>query len=248
MNPGTAALARGLDALVALADPIAVRDGLGVSRLADLVGCEKSQMSRTLQALDERGFVARDPDTLAYRLGWQVHALAALAGDAPLVAAARPVLAALVDDLGESTHLSVRQGDHVLTLLSESPAAAIHAPGRVGGLTPMATTSAGRVLAVALSDDELVAAGLGDAAEAIAQARADGYAIVRDEFEPGLVSVAAPVRDAAGRVVAAINVSAPTFRFGDRLEAAAPAVVAAATVVGAALGADGVRAPQLGHG
>ena len=248
MNPGTAALGRGLDALTALAEPGAARDGLGVTRLAQAIGCEKSQMSRTLQALEERGFVTRDPDTLAYRLGWRVHALAALAGDAPLLAAARPVLAHLVDELGESAHLSVRQGDQVLTLLSESPPAAIHAPGRVGGLTPMATTSAGRVLAVALSDDELAAAGLAAANAAIAQARADGYAIVREEFEPGLVSVAAPVRDAAGRVAAAVNVSAPSFRFGDRLEAAAPAVVAAAAAVGAALGADGVRAPQLGQG
>lgn len=238
MNPGTAALVRGLDALAALAEPAAARDGLGVSQLAALIGADKSQASRTLQALEERGFVARDPDTLAYRLGWRVHALAALAGDEPLLAAARPVLAALVDELGESAHLSVRQGDAVLTLLSESPPVAIHAPGRVGGLTPMATTSAGRVLAVALSDDELDAAGLAGARAAIAQARADGYAIVREEFEPGLVSVAAPVRDAAGRVIAAVNVSAPSFRFGDRLEEAAPTVTRAAATVGAALGAS----------
>ena len=237
MNPGTAALARGLDVLAALAEPGAARDGLGVAQLTRITGADKSQVSRTLQTLDERGFVTRDPDTLAYRLGWRLHALAALAGDAPLLAAGRPALVDLVEQLGESAHLSVRQGDAVLTLASESPATAIHAPGRVGGLTPMATTSAGRVLAIALPDDELDAAGLGACAAAIAQARDDGYAIVREEFEPGLVSVAAPVRDAAGRVVAAVNVSAPSFRFGDRLEAAAPVVVAAAEAVGAALGA-----------
>ena len=236
MNPGTAALARGLDILAALAEP-AARDGLGVSRLAELVGADKSQASRTLQVLDERGFVARDPDTLAYRLGWRIHGLAALVGDAPLLAAGRPALRDLVDELGESAHLSVRQGDDVLTLASESPASAIHAPGRVGGLTPMATTSAGRVLATGLSDDELRMAGLAAVADAIARARDDGFAIVREEFEPGLVSVAAPVRDAAGRVIAAVNVSAPSFRFDDRLEDAAPVVAAAAAAIGAELGA-----------
>ena len=236
MNPGNAALGRGLDVLVALAEPTAVRDGLGVSRLAALLGADKSQLSRTLAVLDERGFVARDPETLAYRLGWQVFSLAALAGDAPLISAARPVLLALVAKLGESAHLSVRQGDQVLTLATESPAVAIHAPGRIGGLTPLATTSAGRVLATGLSDDELDAAGLGDVTAAIADAREHGFAIVREEFEPGLVSVAAPIHDAAGRVIAAVNVSAPNFRFGDRLEDAAPTVVRAATEIGASIG------------
>lgn len=236
MNPGNAALGRGLDVLVALAEPTAARDGLGVSRLAELLGSDKSQISRTLTVLDERGFVTRDPDTLAYRLGWQVFALAALAGDAPLIAAARPVLLGLVADLGESAHLSVRQGEQVLTLASESPAVAIHAPGRVGGLTPLATTSAGRALATGLSDDELHAAGLGTYIEAVAMAREQGHAIVREEFEPGLVSVAAPIHDAAGRVIAAINVSAPGFRFGDRLEAAAPTVAQAAAAIGATIG------------
>lgn len=236
MNPGNAALGRGLDVLMALAEPAAAREGLGVSRLAELLGTDKSQISRTLAVLDERGFVSRDPDTLAYRLGRQVFALAALTGDAPLIDAARPVLLGLVADLGESAHLSVRQGDQVLTLATESPAVAIHAPGRVGGLTPLATTSAGRALATGLSDDELHAAGLGPFVDEVATAREQGYAVVREEFEPGLVSVAAPIHDAAGRVIAAINVSAPGFRFGDRLEAAAPAVARAAATIGATIG------------
>ncbi len=236
MNPGNAALGRGLDVLVALADPVAVRDGLGVSRLAELLGTDKSQVSRTLAVLDERGFVLRDPQTLAYRLGWQVFSLAALAGGAPLIAAARPVLLGLVAELGESAHLSVRQGDQVLTLATESPAVAIHAPGRVGGRTPLATTSAGRALATGLSDDELGASGLDAFADAIALAREQGFAIVREEFEPGLVSVAAPIHDAADRVIAAINVSAPSFRFETRLDEAAPTVARAAAAIGASVG------------
>lgn len=236
MNPGNAALGRGLDVLIALAGPLAARDGMGVSRLADLLGSDKSQVSRTLAVLDERGFVTRDPDTLAYRLGWQVFSLAALAGDAPLIRAARPVLLALVAELGESAHLSVRQHNQVLTLATESPAVAIHAPGRVGGLTPLATTSAGRALATGLADEELEAAGLAPLAAAIAEARSRGYAIVREEFEAGLVSVAAPVHDGAGRVIGAINVSAPGFRFEQQLESAAPVVARAAATVGASVG------------
>ena len=236
MNPGTAALSRGLDVLAALADDPAARDGLGVVALAELLDADKSQLSRTLRTLEERGFVERDAETLAYALGWRVFALAARVGQSRLVAAAPPVLRSLVRELGESVHLSVRQGDQVLTLLSESPAATLHAPGRVGGLTPLASTSAGRVLVLDLEPPELKALGLAGQAKAFAAARSLGYAIVREEFEPGLVAAAAPIRDASGRVVAALNVSAPRFRFDDRLDAAAKRVLKAADALSAAIG------------
>ncbi len=236
MQPGTAALQRGLDVLSHLADPRIAGQGLGVSQLAELTGADKSQLSRTLATLHGAGFVMRDADTLAYRLGWRLFGLAAQAGEPALIDAARPVLLGLVAALGESAHLSVRVGDQVLTLASESPAAAIHAPGRVGGLTPLATTSAGRALAIDLDDEALTLLGLDLHADAIAEARDRGFAIVREEFEPGLVSVAAPVRTADGRVSAAVNVSAPTFRFGERLDAAAPVVADAALTIGTRLG------------
>jgi len=235
VNPGTAGLARGLAALSALADDSAARDGLGVVRLAEVVGGDKSQLSRTLQALEEHGFVERDPQTLAFRLGWRLFALAARVGESRLLAEAPPVLRALVRELGESVHLSVRQGDQVLTLLSESPPATLHAPGRVGGLTPLASTSAGRALSVDLDAADLEALGLEHDAERIAEARALGYAIVREEFEPGVVAAAAPIRDASGRVAAALNVSAPRFRFDDRLEEAALRIVEAADALSARL-------------
>jgi IclR family KDG regulon transcriptional repressor len=242
MNPGTAGLARGLEVLVALATPEAARDGLGVLRLVELVPGDKSQLSRTLATLAEHGFVEREPDTLAYRLGWRSFVLAASVAEDRLLAAAPAVLRRLVAELGESAHLSVRQGTQVLTLLSESPASTLHAPGRVGGLAPIATTSAGRVLAIDLGDDELAALGLADAADAIAQARLDGFAIVREEFEPGLVAAAAPIRDATGRVSAALNVSAPRFRFDDRLDEAAVRLVEVAAELTAALHGEPVPA------
>ena len=231
------ALARGLEVLVILAADDAARNGLGVVELADRLGADKSQLSRALQTLDEQGFVERDPETLTYRLGWRLFALAARAGDARLLVQAPPVLRALVGEVGESAHLSVRVGASVLTLLSESPETTIHAPGRVGSLTPLGTTSAGRVLALDAGTTDLAAWGLAGAAAAIEEAHRRGYAIVREEFEPGLVAAAAPVHDGHGRVVAAVNISAPRFRLDDaRLEAAAQRVAAAAATLSAALG------------
>jgi IclR family KDG regulon transcriptional repressor len=225
VNPGTVGLSRGLAVLIALSAPEAAREGLGVIALTEAVGGDKSQLSRVLATLADEGFVERDAETLAYRLGWRVFAMATSVAEDRLLVLAPAVLRRLVAELGESAHLSVRQGAHVLTLLSESPASTLHAPGRVGGLAPIATTSAGRVLVSDLAGDELELLGLAAAADAIAQARADGYAIVREEFEPGVVAAAVPIRDAAGRVVAALNVSAPRFRFEGRLDDAAALLV-----------------------
>jgi DNA-binding IclR family transcriptional regulator len=235
VNAGTVGLSRGLAVLVALSAPEVTRDGLGVIALTEAVGGDKSQLSRVLATLAEQGFVERDPETLAYRLGWRVFAMATSVAEDRLLTLAPAVLRRLVAELGESAHLSVRQDVGVLTLLSESPSSTLHAPGRVGGLAPLATTSAGRVLVSDLTDDELAALGLSDAADAIAQARRDGFAIVREEFEPGLVAAAVPIRDASGRVIAALNVSAPGFRFERRLEEAAARLVAVAGELSAEL-------------
>lgn len=237
MHPGTAALERGLLALQALAEPDVGPAGLSANRIAERIGADKSQTSRTLATLAAHGWVDRDADTQAFRLGPMPFSIASRTIEARLLALGAPYLRALARDLGETAHLSVRQPDGVLTLASETPADAnLLAPSRIGTVTPLATTSAGRVLAADLDDAELEALAFAPTARAaVADARARGVAIVRDEFEAGLIAAAAPVVDPGGRVIAAINVSGPTFRLEERIDAAAAAVAAAATSVSAAI-------------
>jgi DNA-binding IclR family transcriptional regulator len=242
---------RSLEVLLSLgSEPAIESGGLGVTRIADLLGREKSQVSRTLKTLATFGLVDRDPDSLAYRLGWRIYALASLAGDRRLLDLARPVLRQLVDAFEERAFLSILQGSGTLTLLSESAPTSLQASGWVGRETPAYCTSVGQVLL--FGEDE---AGLrrvfGDVtfrplgpgtprnleefAGRIAASRERGYALADEEMEPGLVAAAAPVRDASGRIVAALNVSGPKFRLGDRLDEAGAALVAAAADLSAAL-------------
>lgn len=248
-------LRRALSLLESLgADEAISAGGLGVTRLAELVDADKSQVSRTLRALHDTGFVERDADTLLYRLGWRVFALAGRAGDRRLVDAAPPVLLHLVAELGERSHLSVLQGTSVLTVLTESPPHALQTVSWVGRTTPAQCTSAGRSLLMDAERPELEAlfagvdfacggpnapAGVAALHERITAARLTGYAVVDEEFEPGTVAVSAPVRDAGGRVVAAVNVSAPKFRMGDRLTPAGECVRQAADSLSRKLGWSG---------
>ncbi|MFN2490897.1 MAG: IclR family transcriptional regulator [Actinomycetota bacterium] len=240
-------LRRGLAVLLALgSEEAAAAGGLTVTQATVVTGREKSQISRTLKTLAELGLVDRDPSTLAYRLGWHLLALAAHAGDQRLLEAAGPLLARLVSDLGEGAHLSVLQGSEVLTVLSRPSAQAVQAVGWVGRTVPAYCTSSGRALLLDHDIEGLRSiwpqrrlgrAGprsprdIAELHERIVHARARGFTEVDEELEPGLVAVAAPVRDARGRIVAAVDVSAPKFRFEDRLVPTGKKVMAAAAAL-----------------
>ena len=239
--PTPGGLRRDLDLLEALASPEAQRAGeLGVVRLAQLTGREKSQVSRALKALAEEGIVERDPDTLGYRMGWRLFSLVARTIEDRLARAAEPVMRDLAAELEETTHLCVLRDQEVLTLLSVS-GHSFRVHGWEGRSVPAPSTSAGRVLLLDATPDELYIrfAGVPALPELwlkIQDARRCGYARVHEEFEPGLVGVSAPIRDFRGRVVAALNVSAPVSRLGEGLEAAGRETARAAASISAHLG------------
>jgi IclR family KDG regulon transcriptional repressor len=235
---------RGVEVLLSLSsDESLDMGGLGVTRISELLGREKSQVSRALKALNEYGLVERTKDN-GYRLGWRLYALAQLAGERRLLETAAPIMRRLAQTLGERVHLSVRQGTETLTVLSESSGRSLQTTGWAGRMTPAYCTSAGRALLLDWDAEEILAAfepvqfvALGprtvgspaDLVRSIAADRERGYTVVDEEFEPDLIGVAVPVRDPAGAIVAAINVSAPRFRFVDRVPEAAAELTAVAT-------------------
>ena len=244
-------LRRGLLALAALADVDAHEDaGLGVVDVARRLGVDKSQASRTLRALAEHGLAERDPATRAYRLGPRVFAYAALVAERRLLRTAPAVLERLVQALGERAHLSVLDGTEVLTLVSQSPPHAVQAAGWAGRTVPAYCTAAGRALlidhdAAALSallgGVELAPRGpstpgsLAEVTARVREAAERGFAVSDGELESGLAAAAAPVRRFDGQIVAAVNVSGPSFRFAARLDEAGAEVVRAAEELSAGL-------------
>lgn len=225
--------------------------GLTVAGLARTLGRDKSSMSRQLKPLVELGLVERGEDGL-HRLGWKLFAVAAQAGDQRLLLLAPPVMRRLTQVLRERVHLSVRRGAEVFTILSEGPQRSVEAVGWVGRTVPASCTSSGRALLFDHGADEirdLFADGFpkGPGAGApvtveelidrVAAARQRGFALVADEFDDDLSAVAAPVRDARGQIVAALNVSAPSYRFRSSLGAAGRHVSQTAAYLSRALSA-----------
>lgn len=218
------------------------RGGLTVAGLGRVLGKDKSTVSRQLRPLVELGLVERTEEGL-HRLGWRLFTLAAQAGDQRLLLLATPVMRRLADVAKERVHLSVLQGRDVLTILSESSGQVIETVGWVGRTAPVHCTSTGRVLLFDHSDDDVRRllgpgsfAGPGpkapedveDLLKRVRQARSRGFALVDGEFDADLMGAAAPVRDFSGRIVAALNVSAPSYRLGTRLSWVGQQVAAAA--------------------
>jgi IclR family transcriptional regulator, KDG regulon repressor len=258
---GTSSVHRAVAILTVLgSEDAAERGGLGVVEIARRVGREKTQISRALRVLQETGLVERDPGSLGYRLGWRLFTMAASVGRQQLLVHAPPVLRRLVSATKERGHLTVLHGAGALTLLSESPLRAVQTVGWVGRVTPLHNTSSGRALLFDHHDEtvaDLLAgtcfegAGPGaprDIAEVLDRLHRDrcrGYALADEEFEEGLIAVGAPVRDGCGRIVAALNLSAPKFRLGRDIDTAARMTCAAARRVSEALAGRGPTAPAV---
>lgn len=235
--------------------------GLTVSGLARALGRDKSSVSRQLKPLVDLGLVERDEAGL-HRLGWKLFAVAAQAGDQRLLLLAPPVMRQLATALGERVHLSIRRNEDVFTIVSEGPQQVIEANVWVGRAVPIWCTSSGRALLFDHTPEEIRALieksfSKGPGSEApqtvdevvrrVDKARLQGYALVVDEFEDGLSGAAAPVRDVHGRIVAAINISAPSFRIADNLTHMGRQVAQAATYLSRSLSSPPARSKDNHH-
>lgn len=249
-------------------------DGLGVVRVAQLTGRDKTVVSRSLATLADAGLVDRDPQSLNYRLGSRIFALAARSAESTLAARARPMIHRIAHSTRETTHLCVLRGGNVLTVLSALSPHEFRSTGWEGVTTAAWRTPSGRVL---ISDwdreslrswyaehghDRPIVGPLDPAMSAsgfvvldtppegkarihdfesllveVERIRERGYATLDEELESGVVGASAPVTDFTGRIVAAINVSAPKSRIGDRLEVLGTYVRTAAAELSQALGA-----------
>jgi DNA-binding IclR family transcriptional regulator len=200
----------------------------GVSELSARVGLPKSTVSRLLATLEALGAVEQLAPGGAYQIGDAVLALGRAASHtADLVVASRPHLIELALLTGEATGVSVLDGSEVHYLDQVASDHAVQVRDWTGERVAAHVVSSGQVLLAALPQERLdrflarplarfTERSITDADELrarLASVRADGYAWVRGEFSDDIDSVAAPVRGRMGRVVAALHVHGPSYRF-----------------------------------
>jgi DNA-binding IclR family transcriptional regulator len=244
---GVQSIRRSFSVLGALAD-----GPLGVTEVAARSHIPKSTAARLLAALAAEGAVEQIPGERRYRLGPHLIALASGLGDARgLVATARPALVDLAGELGEAAGLSVRDGwtaHYVDQVDSPNP---VQVRDWTGTRIPLHAVSSGQVFLAQLPAPMLsrylaepleaftprTLTDAGSLLERLRDVRQEGHAWVREEYAIGISSVAAPVADARGELVAAVHVHGPSYRFPAKGSEAriAEAVRAAAARIGVRL-------------
>ena len=234
------ALARGLSVLRALND---APQPLTLSETAQRVGLPRAAVRRSLHTLQQTGYVHSDgrtytPTTETLHLG-AAHLIRQ-----PFAVAAQPVLRDLSTQTGESCSVAVLNGAVITYVARVSTSRIMSINLQVGTQLPAFCTSMGRVLLAHLDSDDLERVLSSTPLTArtpltitdqtvlrteLQRVREHGYAVIDQELELGLRSVAVPITAADGSVLAALNIGAnAASRSMDDLRSLVPALHAAA--------------------
>jgi IclR family transcriptional regulator, acetate operon repressor len=244
-----------VDRAAALLVRVVEADGpVSFGAITEATGLPKSTTSRLLGALERHALLERDRDG-ALRPGTVLtrYARRASATD-QLVVTARPYLEELGRSTGETVNLAVPGAGAVEQIDQVDSSYLLGATNWVGLDVPFHCSALGKVFlahrVVGLPPGRLeqrtdrtitTRDALTDELDLV---RRSGYAVADEELEPGLVAIAAPVRDSGGHVVGALSVSGPSMRLtADRIVTVAGLTMRSAALLSAALGFD----PRSSH-
>jgi IclR family transcriptional regulator, pca regulon regulatory protein len=200
---------------------------LGISDLARAVELNKSTAHRYVATLTALGYLQQDPATRKYRLGLRVIELGfAAVNSMEISKVAGPFLQSLSEETGHTASLAVLDGTDILYIARcrsvRENRYGIDLNLHVGSRLPAYCTSMGKVLLAHQPSDrfgrlvdrmDLTRRGPNTLTArealvtAVAQARRTGFAVNDEELAAGLRSVAVPVRNGFGEVVAAANLA-----------------------------------------
>lgn len=227
---------RAIELLLILAE----RPDQGVTELANATGNTKSLTFRLLYSLAQRGMVHKDPDRRSYALGYR----ALLLGDqtrrqSRLITTAEPILADLSAETRENALLLVRRDLHSICIAMHASPEQLRIFASVGRLGPLHAGGGPKVLLAYAPEEvrEQVISGVLETYTDMSISNANtlktrlkkiletGYAISVGELDPNIFSIAAPVRDHTGEVIAALGCNGPTARLNDSVQEDAAAAV-----------------------
>jgi IclR family pca regulon transcriptional regulator len=215
-----------------------------LSEVAAASGLTRAGARRILLTLQTLGYV--ESDGKLFRLTPRILDLGfAYLSSMPIWNRAEPIMETLVQQVQESCSAAVLDASDIVYVLRVPTHKIMRINIGVGSRLPAYCTSLGRVLLAGLPDDEVrqrleasaitantrhTVTDIDTLLSRIAQARRQGWCLVNQELEEGLISVAAPVRDRSGRMVAALNISGQANRTSAKVmqETMLPALLDAA--------------------
>lgn len=212
-----------------------LRTSVGLSEAARLLDRDKATVQRYLAALEAQGFLEKDALSRAYHLGPAVTRLAVVREITyPIETAVKNVAARLVQDTGETTHVShIQDGGLSSVCIVETALRNTRVYIDPSEILPLHVTASGIAYLAQLPEDEAdrllryhfehsrvqTHQTFESAKEQIRRATAQGYAVAEATFDYDVVGMATHVRNAAGVPCGAVAVATPTTRFNAEVEA-----------------------------
>lgn len=242
---GAQTLLRGLDIIKAVS-----HTGLNLPQLSEAVGLTRSTTHRLAAALVEQRFLNFAP-RVGYSLGPKLLELGHLAArQISLPRLAHDHLVHLAQQSGDTVHLGILEGERALYLDKVQGRRRIEISSHIGERQPLRSTGLGKALLLDEPDAALRAIYTREAPEwpnyGVSEAiwlermrhyRQAGYAFDLEENEDRIRCVAAPIRDAGGRIIGSISVSSAAQYMDDaRMNDLASQVVATAQAISAEFG------------
>jgi IclR family pca regulon transcriptional regulator len=220
-------LARGLAVLRAFSDQ---RRSLTIAQISHKTGIPRAAVRRCLYTLRELGYA--DADGNNFSLKSKVLTLGySYLSSTPLTVSTAPYLNTISRALNESCSLAVLEDDEILYVARSATSRIMSVSLNTGSRLPAYCTSLGRVMLAHLPPEELDAylgrvklkaftertvVSAARLREILIGVRGAGYALLEEELEVGLRSLAVPVRGASGNVLAALNVGVQASRVSAR--------------------------------
>ena len=197
-----------------------------LSEVAQRTGLTRAGARRILLTLQTLGYV--ESDGRLFRLTPRILDLGfAYLSSLPFWNLAEPVMDGLAAQVGESCSAAVLEGSDIVYVMRVAVHKILRLSLSVGSRLPAYCTGMGRVLLAGLPDDEVLkrlraterprrtqytATELDDILARVQQVRQQGWCLVDQELEEGLITLAAPIVNPAGQVVAALNISGQVNR------------------------------------
>lgn len=191
-------------------------------------GHPKATVYRLMQTLTNQGMLHYDPETQSYAPGLRLVRLAHAAwARSSLAPVARPFLDTLAQQTGETIHLAQLDRGQVLYVDKRNASQPIEMYSQAGKIGPGFCTGVGKAMMAYLDDDARQDAihrqsfyahtptSLTSAEALLAQLediRRDGIAFDREEHEPGIICIAAPILSERGRVMGAVSITSSLQR------------------------------------
>jgi DNA-binding IclR family transcriptional regulator len=235
----TSSMGRGIQAVLAVgARHAAGLPGGTVADIAADLGRDRSQVSRNLRSAEHEGFLSRT--SRSYALDWSLLTDAQILTERRLQTDGGTALDSLASATDEACFLGVLYGDSTVTIGESVPASSNLVGSWLGRPYPAYCSDAGQAVLWEASEAEVrtvfsgvdfvrhgpnTPTGIEDFLARREAARERGYSIVDEEAEPGLYSLAVPVRDFKGDVVAALQIVGIKDRLEPKRDSCAAALV-----------------------